>query len=77
MLQKAYVHILFFLVQWRRLTFCGEKCSLVSYYAACRRNSLPTFWDNLSVTSSSVNNSWNLALYSVGLGVYFSDYLYT
>jgi hypothetical protein len=52
MLQKAYVHILFFLVQWRRLTFCREKCPLLDYYATCRGHSLPTFRDDLSVTSS-------------------------
>jgi len=33
-----------------------EKCALLGYYAASSGNSLPTFWDNLSVPSSRDKN---------------------
>jgi len=34
----------------------GENCALRGYDAASSGNLLPTFWDNLSVTSSGVKN---------------------
>jgi hypothetical protein len=33
-----------------------ESCTLMGYYAASCGNCLPTFWDNVSVTSSQVKN---------------------
>jgi hypothetical protein len=36
-----------------------ENCSLLRYYAALSGSSLPTFLNNLSVTSSRVSNTWN------------------
>ena len=33
-----------------------ETCTLLGYYATCSGNFLPTFRDNLSVTSSGVKN---------------------
>jgi hypothetical protein len=33
-----------------------ENFTLLGYYAASRGNSLPTFWDNLSVSSSRIKN---------------------
>ena len=34
----------------------GKDCALLGYYASSSGNSLPTFWYNLSVPSSRVNN---------------------
>ena len=33
-----------------------DNCPLLGYYAACSGNSLPTFWDNLSVPTSRVKS---------------------
>jgi hypothetical protein len=33
-----------------------ENCTLLAYYAVCSGNSLPKFWDNLSVPSPRVKN---------------------
>jgi len=33
-----------------------ENCALLGYYAASSGNSLPTFWENLSVQYSRVKN---------------------
>jgi len=35
---------------------CNNNWALLSYYAASSDNSLPMFWDNLSVPSSRVKN---------------------
>ena len=34
----------------------NENCASLCYYAASSGNNLPTFWDNLSLTSSRVKN---------------------
>jgi hypothetical protein len=38
----------------------GENCALLSYYTAINGNSLPTFRDNLSVSSSRVKKILSL-----------------
>jgi hypothetical protein len=41
----------FYFCELQRAT---ENCALLGYYAACSGNSLPMFWDNLSVPPSRV-----------------------
>ena len=41
-------------------------CSLLGYYTVSNDNFLPPFWDNLSVQSSRVKNSWSLKMVSIG-----------
>jgi hypothetical protein len=43
----------------RRISFVVENCVILGYYTTSSGNSLPTFRDNLTV-SSRVNNSWSL-----------------
>ena len=44
----------------RRNLSKGENCALLSYYTAISGNSLPTFRDNLSVSSSRVKKSLSM-----------------
>jgi hypothetical protein len=54
--KNKYLCLLYLISGFRREV--DENSELVTYYSARIGNFLETFWDNLSVTSSRVKNSW-------------------
>jgi len=49
-------------IKVERVPWKGKKCTLLGYYTACSGNFLRTFWDNLSVPSSSPSNPLKMGL---------------
>jgi hypothetical protein len=47
----------------------NENCALPGHYAASSGNSLPTFWDKISVPSSRVKNPFDFGLLTLDDGI--------